>query len=87
MQRWQQERYLMLKRWREEVESHRDLDFGYIEEGCHCLRGKGTMRKRRPYDRCAPNQHCACCEMEREENRLKIKRERREGKERCRYDT
>ena len=84
MQRWHQEKNLMSKRWKEEIESHTDFIFNIVEKGCHCLRGKGTMRKRRPYDSCAPNQHCSCCEMEREEQRLNNKRIRREGKLLCR---
>lgn len=84
MKRWQEDVTVMKKRWKEEIESHRDETFGNIESNCHCLRGMGTMRKRRPYDRCSPNQHCGICEMERYEQRLKRRRIRQEGKEICR---
>jgi hypothetical protein len=43
MNRFQLERPLMIKRWRQELEKHGG-DFG----NCHCGRGMGTMRKHRP---------------------------------------
>lgn len=49
MKRWHAETALMLRRWREEIEKHRHHSLGYIESACHCLRGKGTMRKRTPW--------------------------------------
>lgn len=83
MKRWHKDKNLMSKRWKEEIDNHTDPTFNTVEQGCTCLRGKGTMRKRRPHDRCAPSAHCACCEMEREEHRLEKKRIRREGKKIC----
>lgn len=59
-----------------EVDTHTDPTFDVVEGDCHCLRGKGTMRKRRPFDSCAPNQHCTCCEMERQDKRRTKRRER-----------
>ena len=49
MKRWHEETALMLRRWREEIAKHRHRSLGYIEGDCHCLRGKGTMRKRTPW--------------------------------------
>lgn len=43
-------------------------------------RTKGFYRKRRPYDRCSPNQHCGCCEMERSWHKTKMKKARVQGK-------
>lgn len=52
MKRFQMERALMAKRWRQEWEQH-GRDFG----NCHCGRGMGTMRKHRPHESCG----CATC--------------------------
>ena len=39
----------MYRRWREELRKH-TADDGTVEGDCHCLRGIGFMRKRRPHD-------------------------------------
>lgn len=49
MKRWHDELPLMTKRWLTEQEKHRDRTFNVIDSACHCLRGAGFMRKRRPY--------------------------------------
>jgi len=55
MKRWHTEIELMRKRWKVEREKHR-LD-GNVN--CHCLRGPGTMRKRRPWGCC--RSRCKLC--------------------------
>lgn len=70
MKRWHEEEHLMQRRWRREIENHRDPGSGLVEEGCHCLLGKGFMRKRRPGDKCK----CRMCALMRNEKR----RERRQ---------
>jgi hypothetical protein len=47
MKRWHEDLPLMLRRWAVEKEKHRF--FGDVGEDCHCFRGPGLMRKRRPY--------------------------------------
>lgn len=49
MKRWHEELPLMRKRWRSEQEKHRDKTFSVFDSTCHCLRGPGFMRKRRPH--------------------------------------
>ena len=56
MKRWHEETALMLRRWSAEIEKHRHPSLGYVEGDCHCLRGKGTMRKRTPW-----GHHRRCC--------------------------
>lgn len=70
MKRFQMERPLMVRRWRQEWESH-DRDFG----NCHCGRGIGTMRKRRPYEGHPPSS-CGYCAYIRLLHRLDRRRER-----------
>jgi hypothetical protein len=58
MRRWHtpRERAIMLRRWRQEIAKHEDDPFGYAplppvgEEFCHCYRGMGFLRKRKPHD-------------------------------------
>jgi len=50
MRRWHTEVPLMLERWHVEKEHHRSPTTGLIESDCHCLRGAGYFRKRRPFD-------------------------------------
>jgi hypothetical protein len=50
MRRWHEELPLMLARWRAEQRRHRNPTFGFLDDRCHCLRGPGTLRKRRPLD-------------------------------------
>lgn len=64
MRRFQQETELMSARWKLEKENHRDKASGTIAPGCHCLRGKGFMRKRRPYDSHSPGK-CKLCDIQR----------------------
>lgn len=80
MKRFTEERPLMVRRWRDEVEKHRDRVTGEVQSGCHCLRGPGFMRKRRPYGRCAPSKHCPSCEIARHEERKAVKRRRAEDR-------
>lgn len=87
MKRWQEDINIMQRRWREEIESHRHHSQGYVEEGCHCLKGMGIMRKHRTYESCAPNQHCGCCEAERSWHKTQNKKERVQGKLELRYET
>lgn len=67
MYRFQVERPLMLKRWRQEWIKH-GRDFG----NCHCAAGIGTLRKHRPYES-HPSSSCRFCAIE----RLFARRERR----------
>jgi hypothetical protein len=67
MQRFQQDRPMMVRRWRQEWENH-GRDFG----DCHCGLGMGTMRKHRPYER-HPSSSCRWCAWE----RAGVRRERR----------
>lgn len=86
MKRWQQDINLMNKRWKEEIQFHTNETFNKVESNCHCLRGMGIMRKRRPYGSCSPNQHCGCCEMERSWHKQEKKKERVQGKLELRYE-
>lgn len=70
----------MRKRHIAEIDNHINWNFNIVEGDCHCLRGIGVMRKSRPYDSCSPNQHCVCCEMDRQEKHLFVKRQRHEAK-------
>jgi hypothetical protein len=70
MQRFQQERALMAKRWRAEWVKH-GRNFG----ACHCGAGPGTMRKHRPFESHS-SKNCSLCALERDWARLKRRRER-----------
>lgn len=59
MQRWHTERFIMLRRWRQEWEIH-GRDFGT----CHCGLGMGTLRKHRPRES-HPSSSCRLCARER----------------------
>ena len=68
MRRWHspRERVIMLRRWRLEIAKHEDDPFGSaplppVAEGgaCHCYRGMGFLRKRKPYD--CGNPRCGIC--------------------------
>jgi hypothetical protein len=59
MQRFHIERYIMLKRWRQEWEIH-GRDFA----NCRCGLGMGTMRKHRPRES-HPSSSCRLCALER----------------------
>jgi hypothetical protein len=50
-------------------------------------RTKSFYRKRRPFDRCSPNQHCGCCESERSYHRVEKRTERYQSKLELRYET
>ena len=55
----------MLRRWQLESEKHRissGPNAGTTEEACHCLRGPGFVRKRRPYGCSRPR--CGVCHFE-----------------------
>lgn len=64
--RWHTEAALMLRRWRKELANHARVR---VPErlappseatgmACHCARGIGTMRKRRPYE--CQKRNCFC---------------------------
>ena len=68
MRRWHspRERAIMLRRWREEIAKHEDMWFGQAplpptagHDSCHCYRGMGFLRKRKPYD--CGNPRCGIC--------------------------
>ena len=59
MRRFQMDRPIMVKRWRQEWIVH-GRDFG----NCHCGAGMGTMRKHRPYEG-HPSSSCRLCALER----------------------
>jgi hypothetical protein len=82
MKRWHEEVNLMLRRWRQEIKKHTTRE-GRIVQGC-CLQGKGFMRKRRPYGKCAPSQGCNCCDAMRAQVRQEKRRERYAGRMGCR---
>jgi hypothetical protein len=67
MRRWHAERVLMLRRWQMEIGEHEDMEYMTLapipprscDERCHCYRGPGFMRKRRPYTCGKPR--CGIC--------------------------
>ncbi len=68
MRRWHapRERAITLRRWREEIAKHEDVWFGQAAlppaadaDACHCYRGMGFLRKRKPYD--CGNPRCGVC--------------------------
>lgn len=59
MQRFQKDRPIMVRRWRQEWVNH-GRDFG----NCHCGLGMGTMRKHRPNEG-HPSSSCRLCARER----------------------
>ena len=67
MKRWHQERSLLLRRWAVEKDKHRP-NWGRFKKSeldgdeCHCLRGPGFLRKRKPYDCGTPR--CPLCHFE-----------------------
>jgi hypothetical protein len=74
MLRFQTDRALMVKRWRQEWLKH-GRDF----KACHCGAGLGTMRKHRPYES-HPSSSCGLCRALREEAHLKRRRARYAGR-------
>lgn len=70
MQRFQLDRPIMVKRWREEWEAH-GKDFG----DCHCGRGMGTMRKHKPYES-HPSSSCRFCRWQRAIKRKEARTQR-----------
>jgi hypothetical protein len=70
MQRFQMDRPLMVKRWRQEWIIH-GRNFG----DCHCGAGMGTMRKHRPNES-HPSSSCGICLFHRYLARMKRRRER-----------
>jgi hypothetical protein len=65
------EREIMMRRWRMEIQKHegfrQDKTLPSIppapdEDSCHCYRGMGFLRKRRPYD--CGNPRCGACHYE-----------------------
>lgn len=64
MQRWHNERALMLRRWKMEMAKHgydwrNPPDPKCDRDACHCAAGIGSMRKMRPYD--CGQVRCAWC--------------------------
>ena len=59
------ERAIMLRRWREEIALHERSEFGWSplppagDDLCHCYRGMGFLRKRKPLDCGRPR--CGLC--------------------------
>lgn len=70
MQRFQMDRPIMIRRWRQEWQNH-GRDFGK----CHCGLGMGTMRKHRPGESHSPGR-CRLCDLERVWARQVRRRER-----------
>lgn len=70
MQRFQLDRPIMVKRWRQEWNIH-GRDFG----DCHCGAGMGTMRKHRPRES-HPSSSCGLCSVQRFSERMDRRRER-----------
>lgn len=70
MKRWHEEVPLMVRRWRMEIAKHEGMARRSLapvppepdDESCHCYRGPGFMRKRRPYG--CSNPRCAICHFE-----------------------
>lgn len=75
MRRWQSERNLMMRRWRQELGNHIGQVLDPVKSAgeeweappvmacgidCHCARGIGTMRKSRPYG-CPNGRDCGVC--------------------------
>jgi hypothetical protein len=71
MLRFQIDRPIMVRRWRQEWEAH-GRDFG----NCHCGLGIGTMRKHRPNES-HPSSSCGVCRREREDLKQERRRDRR----------
>jgi hypothetical protein len=70
MRRWHEERDLMIRRWRIEIAKHEYPRWGdqglapvppaaCEEDACHCYRGMGFSRKRKPGD--CGNPRCGIC--------------------------
>lgn len=65
MKRWRSERALMLRRWRQEIAKHEGRHSGEAplppsgDHLCHCYRGAGFLRKRRPHGCGRPR--CGIC--------------------------
>lgn len=71
MKRFQMDRAVMVKRWRQEWEKH-GRDFG----NCHCGAGMGTMRKHRPLES-HPSSSCGFCAHVRFDKLMVRRRDRR----------
>lgn len=71
MLRFQMDKAIMVKRWRQEWEVH-GRDFGK----CHCGKGIGTMRKHRVHESCT----CGMCRFQRFMHRLSRRQERYDGR-------
>lgn len=85
MKRWHNEITLMERRWHEEVEDHRDTAFGYVHQGCHCLRGMGTTRKNRPFASHS-SKTCGMCAGQRQEKHRVRRAGRYQGKRELRLE-
>lgn len=70
MLRFQLDRAIMVKRWRQEWQNHK-RDF----RQCHCGAGMGTMRKHRPNES-HPSSSCRVCMWQRQEA-IRERRQRR----------
>lgn len=74
MKRWHLEEHIMRRRMKQEQQKHGFLDpSGEAFKDCHCSKGIGLMRKRRPYDSCK----CWMCELPRQEAKRSNRRIRR----------
>lgn len=69
MKRWHEDRDLMLRRWREEIAKHEMDIYSYCSlapvppeadiDSCHCYKGMGFLRKKKPHD--CGNPKCMVC--------------------------
>ena len=88
MRRWHEERDLMLRRWRVEIAKHEYFLWGRYslapippvscdEDDCHCYRGPGFLRKRKPYD--CGRARCGICHLEKHYPGERRRRDEREA--------
>lgn len=75
MLRFQLDKPIMVKRWRQEWLIH-GRDFG----NCHCGEGMGSMRKHRPRES-HPSSSCGICALARDWAKQKRRRERYAAKD------
>jgi hypothetical protein len=67
----------MFRRWREEMAKHGYDPNDPPENGCHCAKGIGFLRKRKPYDCGRPN--CGVCHTDPQVYRARKRKERQEA--------
>jgi hypothetical protein len=84
MRRWHEELPIMLARWRAEQRRHHNPTFGVPDEGCHCLKGPGTLRKRRPLD--CGRTRCTVCHWDKVYGYRPAREGGRRGRQNTRYE-